>query len=116
MSVAGLLTMTCTVRRQAGTVNDSGENSGAFSDYATLRPCRLTQGEGTELYGASVSAVIKHKLFFEYGEDIDEKDEIASVVNERGATLITSAKIERINKDPGGEANHVEVWLREVRV
>lgn len=115
MSVASLLNMTCTIRRKATATNASGEDSGAFSNHATGVRCRFSQLSGKEQYDPSVATVVMAKLFLQYGQDIDEDDEIASVVNEDGTTIVTSALVEVVNRDPGGQRSHVEAGLREVR-
>ena len=61
------------------------------------------------------AVLASHKLFIPYGTTITNGDRITSIVSNTGATLVTQAEVESINKDPGTRQSHGEVKLKEVR-
>lgn len=109
-----LLVHTCTISRQGSGLNASNEDNAAYANVATGVRCRRSAMSEQETAAPTMAAVQLHKIFFAYGQDVQQRDRIVSLVNQANVTLIALAEVESVNSDPGGVQNHCEVVVREV--
>lgn len=105
----------CTIRRASREATKSGEDRLTWSDNQTSVECRLWRMSAKERYDQALDELVSHRLYFAYGTDVLQADQIADVVGPDGTTLITLADIEGVNVDPGLQQHHVEVSLIEVK-
>lgn len=110
-----LFDYTCTIRRATKEATKSGEDRHTWSDNQTGVECRLWRMSSKERFDQALDELVSHRLYFAYGTDVLQADQIADVVGPDGTTLITLADIEGVNVDPGGQQHHVEVDLIEVK-
>ena len=129
MSVETLLNMTCTIERSTKGRNKSGETIDDWDNQPSGFPntgvaCRYQALSGSERFegsgavggtGGGQGIMIEGKLFLATGVDLTEEDRIVDVVGSGGTTIASRADVDRVNHDPGGQLNHTEIWLREVR-
>jgi len=69
-----------------------------------------------ELQQTARAVVASHRLYLAKDATITEKDQIVTVQDANGATLLSAADVELVDRVCGARAvHHLEVYVQEVR-
>ena len=105
--IRGMLNSRASITRYTVDMDSGPDPDETAVTIASDVPCRLTVRSGKETVENAEITEAKTTIFFEYGTDILEKDEV----------VIDSLKylVHLVNPDPGGARSHVEVEALQVR-
>lgn len=115
MSVAALLTETCTIQRKTETVDDdTGFPKAAWAEtYATSVPCLIQAvGSSESRFGMRETGEVFYTGFFAWGQDIVTGDKVSWTPTGGSAKVLMVVGPPR---DPAGRQSHYEVPLQEIQ-
>lgn len=112
--ISHFLTMRAMVERNVATGVDSYGHPVApvFQPHATVPCFAYTPSSNDVIDGDKVATVQDVRIMCAIGADIQDKDEIASITNTRGAVLFAGRY--RVDGPVQYKHNHIEAALRKV--
>ena len=103
--IRGLLDKLATISRPGEGSVPGPEPSIEHAVVAEDVPCRKSALSAREQVGAVVAQKLTHRLFFDYGTDVQAQDRVTiDGVNHH---------VETVDPDPGSRGDHVEAVVRE---